>query len=276
MKAYSWSLIFFCLITTTGVAQNIIGAFNAGKGNLNVAVSYTSENFEEYYVGKEAMVLGLMDVSVQTIGVYAEYGLLDRLDLIVNLPFITTTAENENLPQMSEFQDLSMHAKYAIVNPDNSKFLLTGALGFVVPASDYDPLVPVTVGTHVFCTQGSLAGLVRLGGSFFGELDVSYIIKNEDAPNTFRGTSKLGWAKNRFYGHVWYANQISAQGYDLGESGGSFQSLETNFNRVGIYTSYNILQMISASVGVGTTLSGTNVGKTSFISLGIIGNLDLK
>lgn len=266
----------FILSGRVTVAQNIIGAFNAGKGKLNIALSYNIESFEEFYKGDEKVILGLKEVSTKSVSLYSEYGITDRLGLVINLPYSSANSTNENMKTMSNLQDFSFHLKYALRKPTTSPFQVIGALGVVFPASNYDPLVPLTIGSHVVCIQGSLSGLYQFGNGFFGELSTSAIIRNESAPPVFRTTSKIGWSKNKFYGHLWYSKQHSFSGYDLGEPGSSFQTLKVDYNKLGMYVSYRIISQISLSLSGGRVIGGRNVGQSYFIGTGLVASLNLR
>ncbi len=256
-------------------AQNIVGAFSNYKGELSLAASYTYESFGEYYKGSEKVVLGIQDVSIHSVGIFAEYGLTDRWGIIANLPFVNTSSSNSNVSRSSDLQDLSLHVKYALINPTAGRFLMTSALGLSFPISNYDPLVPTTIGTHAVCTHISLAGLYKLGDGLFIESSNSYITKNESVPDALQSTIKIGWSRGRLYAHTFYVKQQTFGGDDLGEPGSTFQSLQVCYDKIGAYASYTFIPRLSAFVGGGSVLNGLNVGQSSFINLGVVSKLDL-
>ncbi|MEL7002088.1 MAG: transporter [Bacteroidota bacterium] len=270
------SFLFLIPLEEHLVAQNIVGGFNAGKKKLNMAFSYTYEDFSEFYCGEEKMAVVVQDINIQSATLYVEYGITNRLDILANIPYISVRSSNENFSSMSDLQDLSLHLKYALVDPVGTNPLqLTAGLGVILPISDYDPLVPVTIGIHTRGIQFSAAGLYNLGNGMFVELTASQIFRNEDAPSSLEVTSKIGWAKNKYYAHVWYSKKQTFGGYDLGEPGFSLQTLQCNYDKLGVYGSYRLGSSVSVSLGGGYVLNGRNVGKSYCVSTGIVANLNL-
>ncbi len=279
-RLFNQNVIKLCLclfginvMNISAFGQVLTSGFNAGKGNLNIAFSYTHEKFEEFYRGQEKVVLPLQDVTIQSYGLYMEYGVSDRFDVIANLPHITTTSENTAMESMSGFQDLSLQVKYALINPGTQPFLATLTAGIIIPSSDYSAVIPNTIGTHAFCKQLSVAGLYKFGKGLFGEVASSFIHKNEDAPNAFVSSAKIGWASSKIYSHAWYGKQVSFNGVDMGDPGSTFQQINVNFDKIGAYISYRLIDQMSVGVSGGMVLGGTNVGKAHFISIGVVGNL---
>lgn len=268
-------IISMVVLVNQSNAQNIIGAFNPTKGNLTLATSYTYERFGEYYKGSEKTVLGVKDITIHSVGLYGEYGISDRLAVIVNLPFVNTSSSNTNVNPSNNLQDMAFHVKYALINPSDSRFLLTSALGVSFPVSDYDPLVPTAIGSHAVCTHISLAGLYKLGKGVFLESAASYIGKNEHVPDAFQGTVKVGWSKGKFYGHTFYTKQESFSGDNLGDQGSNFQSLKVSYDRLGVYASYRFIPKVSTFIGWGGVINGLNVGQSTSVNLGIVGNFSL-
>ena len=271
-------LLCFSLLPT--FSQNLLDGFQINKGSLDIALSTTVEQYDHLFVGTEKVDVSntLGTVTNTSLGLYAQYGITDRLSAIVTLPFIQSKAKSPSQTRdMTNLQDLSIHAKYAVVRAnENRPITLNASLGVIFPIGNYDPLVPVTIGSHAVCTQLGLASQYRWSNGLFAEASTNFTIKGEEVPNALQGTVKFGWSSNRFYTHVWYQEQKSFGGTNLREEGSTFQTMNVSFNKIGVLLSYRVLPMLNMFAGGGQIISGRNTGHAFFASLGVSTNLSLK
>ncbi len=84
---------FFLASMQQPIAQHLVSGFSQGKGKFAVAVSTTREKFDEFYLGekKSSITIRKLDkVITQSINLYTAYGLTNKIDLIINIPYIIT------------------------------------------------------------------------------------------------------------------------------------------------------------------------------------------
>ncbi|MEM7548688.1 MAG: transporter [Bacteroidota bacterium] len=267
--------IFICYTLLEVQAQNLINGFSVGKGNFNFSSSYTYETFDELIVEDEVRDISttLGEFDVNSISLYGEYGITDRLDVIATLPYIITIADNGMREIREEgFQDMSLFLKYAFYRRDteNTSLNVVGAVGYSFPVSDYDPTTSVNIGTHTNNARLALAGINRWKSGFFAEISSEYAIRNEGAPNLLSGHAKVGWLNDKFYTHVWYQFSECFNGSVLGQPERNYQDLNTDAQRIGVLVAYKVIPRLSVFTGAGTFLNGENIANTKyFVNVGI-------
>lgn len=138
MKLYIIIATFVCLSTVFG--QGPIDGYLKGKGNLDVAIGLSFSRANEYYgVNNQSYDI---PYSVEMLSLFAQYGISDKIDAVVSLPFIFGKEEKK-------FQDLGLHLKYKPLefNFDNgASWSQLVSAGFSFPASDYRPDVTGALG----------------------------------------------------------------------------------------------------------------------------------
>jgi hypothetical protein len=274
MRNFIILFLLTCGTTYPILAQNLINGFKAGKGRVNASLSHTYETFDELYFDKESMNVSDMlgDFDVHSISFYSEYGITKRLDGIITFPYIITSADNGvRVEEMKNFQDMSIILKYALLQKmlGSGQLNLAGAAGIGFPLSDYDPSVPVTIGTHAVRGQFSMAGLHRFENGIFMEISCMYEVLAESVPNNLSTHFKGGYLSDRFYTHIWYQIAERFNGTTLG-TGENLQLLHTDAQKIGLLVSYRFFPGINLFIGSGTVINGRNTPNTDyFINSGI-------
>lgn len=125
---------------TYSSAQGPIDGYLKGKGNLDVAIGMSFSRAKDYY-GANNQIFDL-PYRAEMLSLFAQYGIGDKIDAVVSLPFIFGSEEKK-------FQDLGLHLKYKPLefnfNNGASWSQLISA-GFSFPASDYRPDVTGALG----------------------------------------------------------------------------------------------------------------------------------
>ena len=126
MKNKFLQVLLIAIGTYNMYSQSPIDGFMQGKGKGNVVLSYAYEKYNKVLlVPYEVDAVPVFnDVRVTSQSVYATYGLLDNLDVVVSLPYITATGNaseavltNLNFQnERSGLQDVSVFLK---LNPFN-------------------------------------------------------------------------------------------------------------------------------------------------------------
>jgi hypothetical protein len=136
-------LLFILAVTTFGYVSSFsksISGFMQGKGKGNISLSLSSEKYDKVYlVPQETVYRFFNEVKLNSTNLYATYGLSDKLDVVMSLPYIAAegNASQEQLNNLnysntrSGVQDVSLFLKYNpyFHNFGKSSLRLIGALG---------------------------------------------------------------------------------------------------------------------------------------------------
>ena len=299
MKKLS-SLLFgsvILLASSAAQAQGLVGGFMAGKGHGSVVVSGTSERYENVYLApvKIEGVPIFQEVRVNSLNLYATYGLTDKIDAIVSLPYIQskgyasgTTINDLSTLQPSAgftnsrqgFQDATAILKFKSYSREigSSIIDLLGVVSFSTPVSNYQTNTGygyiIAIGNRA--TKYSAAGVAHLKTSsgVFATAQVGYSLRTGEVPNALIGEAKLGYAGPKTYIEGFAAFQESNGGTDIAEQGftGFFPSTRVNYIRVGASAYRPITNGFGLTLGASTYVAGRNIGKATGYSAGITYN----
>lgn len=292
-------LFFLALIFVNfSYAQGLLDGFFSPQNELSLTASYTSSNYDEFYVGEEktSPVPAHNEVKQNIYSLYAKYGLTNNLTLIANLPYISANGEGmadpfNNTTEQEDFQDLSIFAKYkpASFDIENSRLDIVTALGFSVPLG-YEPNGILSIGSGAFSTnlhaglhyQNSTGIFVSgiAGYSFKGEADDNLNINNGnnfDVPNAVLLLGKIGYASSKFYIEGWADYQSSVDGISINNPNfmGQFPETEVDFTRLGLTAYVPLVEDLGASAGYSTVIDGKNIAISNNFNLGLTYNFNL-
>ncbi|MEZ4701168.1 MAG: hypothetical protein R2834_12600 [Rhodothermales bacterium] len=268
------------LIPAPAAAQGLIDGFNKGQGRLDLALSYSWEQYESFYVGSEKVSEpGLGEITTQSVSLYAAYGLTSKIDLIVNLPFISARSANNPALDESALQDLALCVKARVLTRSlaDATFKLFASVGAMTPTTHYAVDAPVAIGHRSTNLDGRAIAQVDLPGGAFVAAQAGYIWRSDvtvagasvDVPGAFDAILRGGFGARRIYADGWAHLQRSGEGTDIGP-GVPFPSNAISFLRLGgnLYTP--LTSSLGVGVGFGYTVSGENVGKAFRLSGGVV------
>ncbi len=284
--------------TTSGLhAQGLVSGFMAGKSHGAVVVSATTEHYSSAYLAPERVqgVPVFSEVRVNSLNLYATYGLTDKLDAVVSLPYIQskgqafgTTIADLNTLYPSQgfanarqgFQDVTALLKYKIYTREigSSILDLLGAASFSAPVSNYETNTGlgyiVAIGNRA--SKGTALGVAHLktASGVFATGQVGYSLRSGNVPNALVGEAKLGYAGPKNYVEAYASFQESYGGTDITENGfdGTFTSTRVNYLRLGASAYRPITNGFGLTLGASTYVAGRNIGKSTGYSAGITYN----
>ncbi|NJK83686.1 MAG: hypothetical protein HC912_07585 [Saprospiraceae bacterium] len=262
-------------------AQSPLSGFMNGKGRGAIALSSSMEQYDEVFlVPNDANGVPVFEeVDINSTSLFASYGISDRLDVVMTLPYIKTTgnASETVLNRLgfentrSGVQDLSVFVKY---NPFSTKVgesdlnFLIGA-GLRTPLGDYrvdEGLQSIlAIGNRATSFNGLAIAKLRTPSGIFLTTQAGYSFRNNEVPNALLGEIKLGYAGSRIYAEAWYAGQISKDGVNiLGEGfAGFFPATDVSYTRAGASVYVPIIGGFGVSGGINQYLTGRNIGKAT-------------
>ena len=261
-------------------AQSLADGFMKGKGHGSLVLSYSWEQYDEFYFGTEKMDAPPPyggQITTQSVNLYGILGLSDNLDLIVNLPFITAQgdAEGAGVPdqEVSGLQDAALFLKWrpVYIESETGALSFLGALGFATPLSGYEADAVLSIGNHSTRVDARLMTQYKANSGIFIDLQAGYSVRTNDVPNAVVLAGKIGYAGAHFYIDLWSETQISdSDAPDIGMV--PFNETRVNYTQVGISGYIPLGESFGISAGVGQYVGGRNVGLATRVSGGLIYN----
>jgi hypothetical protein len=269
-------------------AQSPVSGFMNGKGKGSIAVSYTAEQYDQVFlVPVEASGVPVFnEVDVSSISLYGTYGISNKLDAVLGLPYIKARG-NASAPVLSELgyenersgvQDLSLFLKY---NPYTCKFggnqlrfVLAG--GLKTPLGNYkvdEGLQSIiAIGNRATSVNGLAIAQFQSKSGFFLSGQTGYSLRSGRVPNALTGEVKAGYGNRYFYFDAWYAGQVSDGGTNILAEGfdGFFPATDVTFTRAGVNLYIPIKGGVGFSAGASRFLTGRNVGASTGYSMALI------
>ena len=281
MKSLKFLLaILFLNVGVILQAQSPISGFMQNKGNGSLVFSYNFESYDEVYLVPQKVnkVPVFNSVDVKSASFYGTYGISDKLNLVVNLPYVQAkgSASEQVLKNLnfentrSGVQDVSAYLKYNPVNQkmNSGTLSLVGALGIKTPVGNYkvdEGLQSIiAIGNRATTLTAIGVGMYKDNSGLFASGQVGYSLRNKDVPDAFISEFKIGLAAN-YYIDAFIANQVSLGGTDILAEGfqGYFPSTKVNSTRIGINAFVPVIGGFGLSAGGSMYIDGRNLGKST-------------
>jgi hypothetical protein len=266
-------ILFFLSPLQKGMAQQLSG-FSQGKGKLAVAISTTREKYNEFYFGDKKTPLSatnLDKIVTQSINFYTAYGLTNKTDLIVNIPYIITKGhqltDNKEVSEKN-FQNVTLGIQSKLYQKENSSgaFSVTGGLSLSTPMTNYLTNVIYAIGNHSTQITPSALMQYKFSNGLFVNGQGGYSVRTNKVPEAFVSAAKIGYA-GKIYVEAYISNQTSTGGIDIGAPGFTPERFpETKVNTTNIGPSVYVAGL---TLGAGKRLSGRNAGLPSYYTVGL-------
>jgi hypothetical protein len=288
--------IYFCCLLLGSLfanAQTEIDGIMMSKNQLCTGAVYQYSAWNNYWEGsfkRDNQNLGT--VSNNNISVNANYGLSDKLNVIVSLPYVNSKASAGTLKGQDGLQDFSATVKYMPIEKTigGATYSLYTIAGISIPATNYvADFLPLSIGSQ------SRTGTFRLMGDyqrghFFTTLSGAYlkrakitidrnayfttemIYSNEVVmPDVINLNFRMGYRSNRLIAEAIVDNQVTQGGFDITKNNMPFPSNAMNAFKVGVHTKYTFPKKEALSLvgGFNRVLDGRNVGQTNAVYAGL-------
>ncbi len=277
-------------------AQTPSDALMMKKSEMCVATFYQHDTWDEYWEG--TLLRNNLNIGTLTrtnIMPMLAYGITDKLNVFISLPYISTSASGGQMAGVSGFQDFSVFAKYKIINLEKTSgsFQTFGTVGYSLPAtsylSDYMPL-NLGLGTNELSARviikyehksglylrGSFAYLYRTTTE--AERDFYYADKGiytstMDVPNTTTVDGALGaWLFDRSIQlEVGAVKNTAQSGDDIRRQNAPqpTNKMDMTHLNAGIRFFPKFLKGFSIIAGYTQVVAGRNVGKSTILTGGL-------
>jgi hypothetical protein len=276
------------IMSTAATAQSPVSGFMEGQGNSSTAVSVSSENYSQVFLvpNKVDGVPVFQEITVQSLSVYNSYGVTDRLDLSIGIPFIATEGKgNETVlkelgfdNKRSGVQDISFYGKYKAHSTSfgstMAHFMLSA--GIKAPIGNYkvdEGLQSIiAIGNRATAVTGIATAQFQFNGGFFLTTQAGYSVRSKRVPNAAIGEIKFGYAAKRIYADAYFAGQTSTSGTNILAAGfdGFFPATDVSYNRVGgsVYVPFG--GGFGVSLGANKIINGRNIGAATGLNAGLV------
>lgn len=294
-------LVLFCLICIGEIvhAQSLTDGVFMPKNSFCGGLMYTHEQWRNYWEGtlkRENLNLG--NVSTQSVNIMAVYGITNRLNVVLNTPYVWTHASAGTLAGMKGIQDLSVGLKFKAFDLSILGGQLVGSAigGITTPLTNYTPdFLPLSIGlqSRTLFGRGMLyyqheSGLsLTIQGTYINrnniKLDrIAYFTTQQinsrevAIPNVVNYSARAGYYTYRIAAEAFYEHNESLGGFDIRRNDMPFPSNNMDVTRLGLLAHYRFkaladVQIVAIAARV---VSGRNVGQTSTFMIGLTKALD--
>lgn len=293
MKIFFYSLIIILLFSFYAFAQMPTDALMMKEGEICVATFYTHSQWNHYWEGmlkRDNPNIGYL--VNQNISLMAVYGVFDKLNVGVNLPYVWTEASSGQLAGQQGLQDFSMWVKYRAIRLKKGKTSLSffPVAGFSVPVSNYiADFMPLSIGLRAKTATIRLVSDVRLEHGWFLTFNMGFthrsnIFIDRDAyqfdgqlyytnevpvPNLADLSGRIGYQKDKLQAEFWFEHTKSLKGDDIRYNDMPFPTNRMTGTSLGIFAKYYVYNGLAINVNVGKVVSGRNIGQSSVWMAGV-------
>lgn len=269
-------------------AQTDIDALMMSKNNFCFGAVYQYSSWDKYWEGtfkRENLNLGT--VSSQGPAFMGDYGILDKLNFLVTIPYVETKATAGTMKGQKGMQDLSLTLKYMPIKKKVGAFtyslLVLGS--YSMPTSDYvADYLPLSIGMR------SKTGTFRLMGdvqyrTFFTTFSAAYMKRgnitidrnsylddeihytNEvNMPDVINVNFRFGYRSPRLIAEAVIDNSVTQSGgFDITKNNMPFPSNTMNAFKLGLNGKYTVIKKPELAIvgGYNVVTEGRNVGETT-------------
>ncbi|MFK8160839.1 MAG: transporter [Lewinella sp.] len=256
-------LTFTLLPFSPALAQGPISGFPTPKGETAIAISYSQEVYDTYFLPEDASEQ--RDIETISYSLFVESGLSDNTSLVLTLPWMRTNDREGSV------QDGSIWLKY--MNLDNrgersaSRFFT--AVGLSLPIGNYESTGIAALGQRATVFQGRLAYQFQHDDGWFlhGQTGIDFQFAPE-AQSAWPLLLRTGYGGKFFYTEAWIEFVTAL------ESGTGVQTATagtgSSWNRVGATLYFPVRPWVGLNFGGAWVLNGTYIGQSSRLNAGLV------
>ena len=285
--------IAFCAALMRAItvsAQTPTDGLMMPKGENCTVIAYGSSTWENYWEGAtKRSNTNLGKFTSQNVMLMSALGITDKLNVIVALPYVWTSASVSYLAGQRGVQDFSAWLKYRIVEKSGNfgTIGLSATGGFSLPTNNYvADFLPFSIGMGCKTASGRLilnynkSGFyINAQGGIVGRSNTkidrnSFIYSNKlyqsdvmPVPNASEGSVSLGFINSRFQTFVSLDKFGCLSGDDIRYNDAPILTNNMASTSVNWFGKVNI-KNFSIITSVGKVLDGRNVGEATSFGVG--------
>jgi hypothetical protein len=296
--------VFYLLLTlvfTTSLvySQTPSDAIMMEKSQICLGAIYDFGSFDQYWEGDRLRSNATIEkVSRNVILNMVAIGIMDRLNLIVSVPYVQTKSSEPNggkFVGVSGFQDIGFALKGEILNKQigAGKLSALGTIGYSTPVTNYlSDYMPYSIGSGA--DVWSFRGIVqyKLDNGFYARTSVAYLLRGQteaerdyyynngsyytswmDVPNAWN--YNLGLGKNFFDNSLKieanYTGFKSISGDDIRSYNAAQPTNRVEYDEISFLAQYYFKKLKGFGVlgGYSQVVDGRNISKLSNFKVGL-------
>jgi len=286
--------VAFSLVAVMAKSQTADDAIMMGKKQWCNGLTYMYSSWKNYWEGtlkRENLNLGT--VSTQSVMFMSTYGITNKLNAIVSVPYIWTHASAGTLHGLKGFQDIEMDIKYQFFGTQFGKdqhLLLFAVGGLSTPLQKYEnDFLPMSIGLGSTNLSGRLTADYQ-NGIFFATASSAFVWRSDitidrtsyytdqihytnkvDMPNQLHSNLFVGIRKPNLIVQAQLLNMYTFGGFDIRRNDMPFASNQMNMTSLGGHVKYffPFLPNLAIVADADFTIAGRNVGQSNMYSGGL-------
>jgi len=283
----------YCLVVCFGVfftqqanAQTDADALMIPKNVFCAGLTYSNNSWTNYWEGtfkRDNANIGKL--TTNTYSAMGNYGITNKLDVLVMVPYVTTNASEGTLKGQHGMQDLMVALKWMAVQTEIGKgiFSVHGILEGSLPLSNYEPdFDPVAIGLHDKSASGRVLVNYQTGrffiagaGQYTYRDDItidrnSYFTTNSivysnrvDMPNASNILASAGYRSLKLNVEAIVQKSTDYGGFDIRKNDMPFPGNKMNMTTAGGLVKYSFLSGLEFTAQYNYVLAGRNVGQAT-------------
>jgi hypothetical protein len=305
-KALAIGVLFFCSPVLS--AQTIDDGVMIPRNTVFTGVLYTHDSWDHYWEGPLYRDNGnLGTVTTQKTALTGNYGVLDRLNVLATTPYVWTNASQGVLTGMKGWQDITLAAKYRIIDKslgDSGSLAVFGVAYGGFPMTNYQTLLqPLSIGLGSsrvgarstvnfqakrgwFLTSTAAytwRGNVTIDAPYYFTNNQLFLTDDVEMPSVVDYSISPGYSKNRIMAQFTFSKLITQGGPtsgDIRRQDIPFISNRVISSSIGGAVMYPLpiskLRNTSVRLEYGHVVEGQNVGQSNTITIGLLQTLSFK
>lgn len=296
MNRSLFQTLLLTLLTAQAIGQMPHDFIYMNKKQLCIAATYGQSSWKEYW--ENTLKRENLNIGTHTTQMYMPmmaYGITDKLNVIVGLPYVRTKTSAGNLMGQKGLQDFSAWVKYRLVGKFTG-LSLHAAVGVSTPVTNYVPdFLPMSIGLKCKTLTGRVIGnyMLPLGLYVGGHASYSYrsnIKVDRDAyqadnkvyntnevrvPNSTDWGARVGFYKKGKQLEVFAENFSCVGGDNIRRNDMPFPTNNMRMTMIGAYAKYQP-KNLGFNARYSQVTEGLNVGLSTSFSVGVLYALQLK
>lgn len=296
MKRFFYLLIFFSSIGCIQ-AQTLNDGLMMAKGDFCTGFLFSHDQWKNYWEGALKRDNGNIGrLTTQAITYAGNYGISNRLNAIVMLPYVRTHASAGTLRGLEGLQDLTLGLKYELLRKGEDKvryFTLFGVGIVSTPVSNYTPdFLPLSIGLGSTNVSGRITANYLQYRQFYINISGGYtwrsnVVLDRPAyftdgrifytnevwmPNVFDYSIDVGRIRNGLQLTLSYQQQNTLGGGDIRRQDMPFVSNRMNMSRLSALAMYYLPfhRQLAVRAMISQTIAGRNVGESTTFLGGLL------
>jgi hypothetical protein len=274
-----------CLVAVLLKAQTVDDAIMMNKKQWCNGLTYMHSGWNEYWEGTtKRSNQNLGTVTTQSVMFMSSYGITDKLNVLVNIPYVWTDASAGTLHGMKGFQDIDVDLKYEFYKAKIGKgeLSLIGLMGFSTPLTNYEnDFLPMSIGLGSTNLSGRLTADYQ-NGLFFATISSAYVFRSDVTidrtsyytnqmnytnevymPNQLYSNLFVGIRNSRLTLQAQLMNMYTFGGFDIRPNDMPFVSNQMNSTSLGAHVKYFLpfITNLEVVASADFVIAGRNVGQ---------------